>query len=90
MSTPAIHNFKATLSSGGGFQLGRFEQLDFEESFATRTIEQYLIAIGFPDRRELGRPRAMQAKDDPAGLAASQQHLLCHGKSSLLKLTLNA
>jgi hypothetical protein len=64
--------------------------LGLKEPFATRTVEQNLVTIGFPDGGELCGPRAMEAKVNPAGLTASQQSSFRHPICPFLELVVIA
>jgi hypothetical protein len=58
--------------------------------FSPGTIEEDLVSIGFPDGRELGGARSVQAEVDPARPVVPPQNPFCHRKRACLELILIA
>jgi hypothetical protein len=56
------------------------------KSLARRVVEQNRVALGFPNRGDLQRPRPVEAKEDSARPAAANQKALCDPKSAQFKL----
>lgn len=75
---------------GGHVELGPFEELDLQDPLSARAVEQDLVAVGFPDGGELGRPRSVHAEIDAARFVAPQQGSLRQRKSPLLQLKATA
>jgi hypothetical protein len=66
------------------------DQLCRLKLFSPGTIEEDLVSIRFPDGRELGGARPIQAEVDPAWLVPPPQNPFCHGKGACLELILIA
>jgi len=65
-------------------EFGCFENLCSMKPFAMRTVEEDLVAVGFPYRGEFHHSRTVQTKVDPARLPASREYPLSHLKRAHL------
>ena len=59
----------------------------FPESLAARTVKQHLVAIRFPNRDELRRPRTVQAEVNSARFIAAGEYPLRETECPRLKLS---